>query len=71
MSTSTRKPRTTRRLTISRQYYDIRQDGRWTGSRTVPFLRLSGDWLEQAGFRIDQKVSIKVTNRRITIVPEP
>ncbi|WP_409521888.1 SymE family type I addiction module toxin [Kosakonia sp.] len=30
-------------------------------------MRLVGDWLEKAGFKIDAKVDIKVTNGCITI----
>ena len=58
-----------RRLKISYQFSDQHRDGQWVGSRTVPFLRLSGDWLQQAGFEVGQHVHVQVTAQRIVIVP--
>lgn len=60
-----------RRLTIGYHYYDQSRDGFWAPPRTVPFLRLGGDWLQQAGFEIGQRVQVCVTSRRIVIVPAP
>jgi hypothetical protein len=37
----------------------------------VPVLRFGGDWLQQAGFAIGQPVQVRVTDRRIVIVPAP
>ncbi len=53
-----------RRLTIS---------SLWVGQRSeyqasfCPFLRLSGRWLEKAGFRIGQSVFVQVENGKLTI----
>ena len=55
-----------RRLTIS---------SLWVGQRSeyqasfCPFLRLSGRWLEKAGFRIGQSVFVQVENGKLTIMP--
>ena len=59
-------------LTIGDQYYesqhkDIEQR---TRPRQVPFLRLSGDWLQAAGFTVGQKARVLVTKRGIMIVAE-
>ncbi|RUB74460.1 type I toxin-antitoxin system SymE family toxin [Pseudomonas aeruginosa] len=35
--------------------------------RQIPYLRLSGDWLEAAGFEVGCKVSIQVTRRRLVM----
>jgi hypothetical protein len=39
-----------RHLTIGDCKHDQRQDGRRVATRTVPFLSMSGGWLQQAGF---------------------
>jgi len=35
----------------------------------VPFLRLSGRWLGQAGFPIGRNVRVEISNGRLTIEP--
>lgn len=35
----------------------------------VPFLRLSGQWLEAAGFEIGSKVQVKVKADRLVVEP--
>ena len=35
--------------------------------RNLPWLNLSGLWLEQAGFPIGQPIEISVENRKLTI----
>ncbi|AZR25425.1 type I toxin-antitoxin system SymE family toxin [Xanthomonas vasicola pv. arecae] len=59
-------------LTIGYQYYESQQKDieLRTRPRQVPFLRLSGDWLQAAGFRVGQKARVQVTKRGITIVAE-
>ena len=59
-------------LTIGYQYYESQHkdtDRRYR-SRQVPFLRLSGDWLQAAGFTVGQKARVQVTKQGITIVAE-
>ena len=59
-------------LTIGYQYYESQHKDidRRTRPRQVPFLRLSGDWLQAAGFTVGQKARVQVTKRGITIVAE-
>jgi len=61
-----------RLLKIGYQYYESRHqdmDSRYP-PRQVPFLRLSGDWLQAAGFSIGQKARVQVTAYGIMIVAE-
>ncbi|HEX3818600.1 MAG TPA: SymE family type I addiction module toxin [Chthoniobacterales bacterium] len=43
-----------RKLKVSSQY----QERRWDGV-VVPFIRLSGKWLEKAGFPIGTKITVR------------
>ncbi|RZA26523.1 MAG: type I addiction module toxin, SymE family [Proteobacteria bacterium] len=49
------------------QHQDV---DRRTRPRQVPFLRLSGDWLQAAGFTVGQKARVQVTESGLMIVPE-
>lgn len=59
-------------LTIGYQHYESQHKDkeRRYRPRQVPFLRLSGDWLQAAGFTIGQKARVQVTRRGIMIVAE-
>lgn len=59
-------------LKIGYQYYESRHQDvdRRTRPRQVPFLRLSGDWLQAAGFTVGQKARVQVTESGLMIVPE-
>lgn len=57
----------TRHITISRLYRDNLHDGRRTSTSVLPTLRLTGRWLEQAGFHPGEKVKILVENGRLVI----
>lgn len=63
------KPRV---LKIGYQYYESQHKDRERSyrPRQVPFLRLSGDWLQAAGFSVGKKARVQVTSRGITIVAE-
>ena len=37
---------------------------------TVPMIRLSGKWLDRAGFREGKRVQVQVENRRLTLILE-
>jgi len=37
-------------------------------NRDVPWLNVSGLWLERAGFGIGQQIEIAVENRKLTII---
>lgn len=57
---------TTRRLlTIGYSFY--RSSRRPPSS--VPYLRLRGYWLKQAGFAVGQKVDVDIIDGRLTITP--
>jgi len=56
-----------RRLTISRSGYALR---RFTGPRpAVPYIRLRGYWLAEAGFAAGERIDVIIAERSITIVP--
>lgn len=59
----------TRQLTLTYSSYQHRRDGFWTGSRRFPVLRLSGVWLERAGFAPGQRVQVRVDAGRLVIEP--
>ena len=61
-----------RLLKIGYQYYESQHNDeeRRCRPRQVPLLRLSGDWLQAAGFTVGQKARVQVTERGITIIPE-
>jgi toxic protein SymE len=58
-----------RHLTIGYHKHDQRHDGRRVCTRTVPFLRMSGEWLEQAGFNVGARVRVHVDQGRLVIEP--
>lgn len=56
-----------RHLTVSSQAVSCRNS--WNGLKNIPFLRLTGVWLDEVGFRIDSKVDIIVDNNLLIIKP--
>lgn len=59
-------------LTVGYQIYESqrRDIERRARPRQVPFLRLSGDWLQAAGFAVGKRARVQVTERGIVIVAE-
>jgi toxic protein SymE len=59
-------------LTIGYQCYESQHKDREHRyrPRQVPFLRLSGDWLQAAGFTVGRKARVQVTKHGIVIVAE-
>lgn len=41
----------------------------YTGSESVPMIRMQGKWLEDAGFGIGTHLSVEYENGRIVITP--
>ncbi|UDM50913.1 SymE family type I addiction module toxin [Cupriavidus sp. MP-37] len=39
----------------------------FTGLRAIPWIRLQGVWLEQAGFSIGQTVKLTIRRKRIVV----
>ena len=56
-----------RHLKVAAQHRENLYRGRVTSTSVVPCLRLAGKWLEQAGFRSGQAVSVLVENGRLVI----
>lgn len=57
-----------RRLTISRRYPEVRpRRGEHVRSVPIPFLRLQGRWLDQAGFPIGAQVQVQVDQGRLVL----
>lgn len=59
-----------RRLTVGYHSYDIHGEYGWTGIRKVPTLRMSGKWLQSAGFAPGKRVRVHIAERCITILSE-
>ncbi|WP_158756215.1 SymE family type I addiction module toxin [Dyella sp. S184] len=57
-----------RLLTIGYSFYIHKRSDR-RPPPPVPYLRLRGYWLKQAGFAVGQRVRVDVVNGRITIIP--
>lgn len=68
MAARIRTPLASRLIKIGYSFYTYRRDHR-PPPPAVPYLRLRGYWLQQAGFAVGQKVSVQVADRCITIVP--
>ena len=62
---------TERRLKIAADYYPAnnRQNG-YARSKPVPWIRLKGLWLQQAGFEINEKIRIRVMKGCLVITAE-
>lgn len=57
-----------RRLTVSRHYPDSRAAcSRCLPPAPMPFLRLQGRWLDQAGFAIGTNVRVEVAAGRLVL----
>lgn len=60
-----------RRLTLSRAFRDsTARDRAYRRPIEVPFLRVQGKWLEQAGFTIGDRVNIEVQPGRLIVTTE-
>ena len=57
-----------RLLTIGYSFY-IYERSHHRPRPPVPYLRLRGHWLRQAGFAVGQRVHVDVIDGRITITP--
>jgi Toxin SymE, type I toxin-antitoxin system len=61
-----------RRLKLGSHSSDIRNEyNEWSGTHNVPYLRISGDWLSNAGFKVGKYVRVHVAEQCITLIPEP
>ena len=56
------------RLTVSRSYPESRAARpRYLPTAPMPFLRLQGRWLDQAGFAIGANVRVEVSAGRLVV----
>lgn len=51
-------------LTVSSIYYPCRE----SITAPLPFIRISGLWLNQAGFHVGDRISVQVRKARLTII---
>jgi hypothetical protein len=59
---------TSRRLTISSRYPEVRaRRSQYVRVVPMPFLRLQGRWLDQAGFGIGAQVRVEVDRGRLVL----
>jgi len=68
MAAQTRTFTVRRLLTVGYSFYIHKRSHR-RPPPPVPYLRLRGYWLEQAGFAVGQRVRVDVVGGRITITP--
>lgn len=57
-------PKTIRQVKVT---YEARERPGFTYNGFVPFIRLRGRWLEEAGFRIGDDVLVHVEHGKLTI----
>lgn len=62
-------PKTERFAIIAADFYPP-LDAEYPQHRLVPWLRLRGHWLQQAGFAVNQKIRIEVSKNRLVITAE-
>ncbi|KAF0863511.1 type I addiction module toxin, SymE family [Pseudomonas sp. LD120] len=54
----------------SHTFYPPLGDAENPQHRLVPWLRLRGHWLQQAGLEVNQKIRIEVSKNRLVITAE-
>lgn len=60
-----------RKLTLTRAVRDRRpQAGQSCRQTVVPFLRVQGKWMEEAGFHVGQQVHVEVQPGRLILTVE-
>ena len=57
--------KTNRRVKLQGKYRATARG--WIGEKQVPWLNISGIWLEQAGFRTGQQVEIRIGYNQLII----
>ncbi|WP_420703866.1 SymE family type I addiction module toxin [Cupriavidus taiwanensis] len=58
-----------RTLTTGRTYFPVRcaKNNGFSGLRAVPWIRLKGVWLEEAGFAIGRSIKVEVRQGQVVI----
>lgn len=49
------------------KFQSMTYNGKWGFRSNYPFLRLSGKWMEDAGFKIDETCQVNVFKNKIII----
>ena len=63
-----------RQITVGKHHYDYRAkhvQSQYYSGRSVPWLQLKGDWLEQAGFTIKTPVTVRVMEGCLVLTTKP
>ena len=62
----------TRQIKVCRYYsdYQPKQAPPYAGTPVVPWIRLKGKWLQQAGFDIDTPVTIEVKQGQLVLTAQ-
>lgn len=55
----------TRLIKLHGKYQTVKDH--WNGGRDVPWLNISGLWLEQAGFKVGDQIEVTVGRRVLKI----
>ena len=69
MSSPTALATKPRRLTVGYSNQETHSSKAKLPTRSVPYVRLCGLWLKDAGFAIGQRIRVEVSEGRLTIVP--
>lgn len=65
------KPITERRLKIAADFYPVNSKGNnYSPAKPVPWIRLRGLWLRQAGFEVNENVKVRVMKGCLVITAE-
>lgn len=59
-----------RRLTLTRAVRDRTQRNGYRAQAVVPYLRVQGQWMEQAGFHVGDRVRVQVEQGRLILTVE-
>lgn len=57
--------KTVRKMTISYAHQETQYK-----TETIPYIRIKGKWLEKLGFKQGQKISIQVSDKKLTITTD-
>lgn len=64
-------PITERRLKIAADFYPVNgKENNYPTARPVPWIRLRGLWLRQAGFEVNENVKVRVMKGCLVITTE-
>jgi toxic protein SymE len=59
--------KTSRKVKLHAKWRELQTS--WPGGKNVPWLNVSGVWLEQAGFHVGDRVEITIVENQLIINP--